>query len=342
MGKTSAVDPTPRPAVPGTSTSSSSRQVRRRSPRRWGIDGPLDAAETIGWQVDMYDAELNPSNYHAAGAASDRCRRRRDPARCHRLPSGRGPVHSTKHERPGSRSSGQARSTATTLTAEAPTKACIQPRVTTSVRWPRARPRSPAATAPTRRATSSPSPTTRAKILALQDPEFTTLYYTYDGFQEANQKQSHGSKIVERARGHDRRLRERGTLVTKIQAELLRHPDVDWIKSRFTFATTLGIVPALGGQPGRHRRHGRRGARAPSSTWCREGKTTAVNIFPTEWFGVGFDRHAQQRLPRRATGRERGRVDADRPARTSGRPRARPRSQTDYTAQYRKAWGTTG
>ncbi len=72
----------------------------------------------------------------------------------------------------------------------------------------------------------------RARIIMVTDPEFTTLYYTDQGFEKVIAK-SGGSKIVSKLEltiddfvGNQ--------LVAKIQAELLRHPEATWIRSPYT------------------------------------------------------------------------------------------------------------
>jgi len=71
-------------------------------------------------------------------------------------------------------------------------------------------------------------------------------------------------------------------LVPKIQAELLRHPEADWIRSPYTYATTLGIVPALGTRSGDIRVMGNEGFE-PELDLIRTGKVTAVNVFFSDW-----------------------------------------------------------
>ena len=95
----------------------------------------------------------------------------------------------------------------------------------------------------------------RARIIMVSDPEFTTLYYTDQGFEKVIAK-SGGSKIVSKL---ELTINDfvGNQLVAKIQAELLRHPEATWIRSPYTYATTLGIVPALGSQTGQARRDGR-------------------------------------------------------------------------------------
>src|SRR5581483_908483 len=82
-----------------------------------------------------------------------------------------------------------------------------------------------------------------AKIIALQDNEFTVLYWTLQGFQ--NQiNASHGSTIVDTVNFTAADL-VNGNAKAAIQAALLNHPDATWVKSPYSSATTLALVPAL-------------------------------------------------------------------------------------------------
>ncbi|HEX5586498.1 MAG TPA: hypothetical protein VFZ17_04270, partial [Acidimicrobiia bacterium] len=62
QGRSTAVDPTPRPAVPGKHIVVISAG-QASSTAKVGVDAAVDAAKAIGWQVDVYDAQLNPANY---------------------------------------------------------------------------------------------------------------------------------------------------------------------------------------------------------------------------------------------------------------------------------------
>ena len=42
-----------------------------------------------------------------------------------------------------------------------------------------------------------------------------------------------------------------GQIVSKIQAEITKHPEADWIKSPYTYVTTLGVAQALGTNAGK-------------------------------------------------------------------------------------------
>ena len=122
----------------------------------------------------------------------------------------------------------------------------------------------------------------QAKIIVVSDPEFTTLYYTDRGFEKTIER-SGGAEIVSTLEVTTADF-VNNQLVPKIQAELLRHPEADWIKSPYTYATTLGVVPALGSRVGSIDVMGAEGHEAELDL-LREGKITAVNIFSSEWLG---------------------------------------------------------
>jgi ribose transport system substrate-binding protein len=121
-----------------------------------------------------------------------------------------------------------------------------------------------------------------AKVILLTDPEFTTLRYTDRGFTKTI-RQSKGSKIVSRLEITTADFTN-GKLVPKIQAELVKHPEATWIRSPYTYVTTLGIVPALGTRAGSIDIMGGEGSQDELDI-LRAGKITAVNIFPAAWEG---------------------------------------------------------
>ena len=79
----------------------------------------------------------------------------------------------------------------------------------------------------------------RARIIMISDPEFITLVYTDQGFERTIAK-SGGSKIVSKLEIAAADFGVGADLVAKIQAELLSHPEATWIRSPYTYATTLG------------------------------------------------------------------------------------------------------
>jgi ribose transport system substrate-binding protein len=86
----------------------------------------------------------------------------------------------------------------------------------------------------------------KARVLVLNDPEFTVLNYTAAGFDDQI-AHSGGSKVVATLNFLAADLGSK--LQQEIQAELLKYPSINWIKSPYTYATELGVVPALASQP---------------------------------------------------------------------------------------------
>ena len=86
----------------------------------------------------------------------------------------------------------------------------------------------------------------KARVLVLNDLEATVLKYTGAGFADQI-AHSGGSKVVATLNFLAADLGPK--LQQEIQAELLQHPDITWIKSPYTYATILGVVPALSAYP---------------------------------------------------------------------------------------------
>ena len=177
----------------------------------------------------------------------------------------------------------------------------------------------------------------RARIIMVTDPEFTTLHYTDQGFEKVI-AQSGGSKIVSKL---ELTISDfAGTqLIAKIQAELLNHPEATWIRSPYTYATTLGIVPALGSQTGTIDVMGGEG-HEPELDLLRDGKITAVNIFASDWEGwaaIDTMNSVFRKTPPADSGLGWVMADAQHNVPASGPfdPRI------DYRSQYRRAWAVT-
>jgi ribose transport system substrate-binding protein len=325
------VDPTPRRAVPGkhvvivsAGQASISAQI--------GVNAAVDAARAIGWRVEVYDAKLDPANYAplvrqaiAAGvdgiflAAID-CQAVQAPlaeARAAGIaviglgsydcndPHGggakRGLFSAAINFGPGVKSAG---AFSAAYGADQANYTIMKSK-------------------------------NQARIIVLQDPEFTTLYYTYQGFKRTIDR-SHGSKIVSTL---EITLADftNNQVKPKIQAELLRHPEANWIKSPFTYATTLGIVPALGANDRHIAVMGGEGFE-PELDLIREGKITAVNIYLSPWVawaGVDTMNSVFRHEPPRASGV--GWVLADQTHNVPASGEYEP--AIDYQAQYRKVWG---
>ena len=122
----------------------------------------------------------------------------------------------------------------------------------------------------------------KAKIIAIQDPEFTVLYWTLKGFSDTIEA-SGGAEIVSTLEVTVADL-SNGQIVPKIQAEIVKHPEATWIKSPYTYVTTIGIAPALGANPNKLKVMGSEGF-ADELDLIRDGKITAANIISSEWVG---------------------------------------------------------
>ena len=121
-----------------------------------------------------------------------------------------------------------------------------------------------------------------AKIIAVQDPEFTVLYWTYKGFADKI-KASGGSKIIDTVDITQSDLVQ-GTCVNKIQSAVLDHPDATWIKSPYTYATTLCVVPALKNNSNHVSVMGGEGFHDEIDL-IRQSKVTATNAISSTWSG---------------------------------------------------------
>jgi ribose transport system substrate-binding protein len=122
----------------------------------------------------------------------------------------------------------------------------------------------------------------KAKIIAIQDPEFTVLYYTLKGFDQTIAA-SHGSQVIATLDITQEDLVD-GNIVPKIRAEIERYPQATWIKSPFTYATTLGVVPALGTNPTHISVMGGEGFHDELDD-IRSGKIVATNAISSNWTG---------------------------------------------------------
>jgi len=122
----------------------------------------------------------------------------------------------------------------------------------------------------------------KAKIIAIQDPEFTVLYWTLKGFTDTIEA-SGGAQVVSTLEVTVADL-SNGQIVPKIQAEILKHPEATWIKSPYTYVTTIGVAAALGANANKIKVMGGEGF-ADELDLIRSGKITAANIISSEWVG---------------------------------------------------------
>jgi len=175
-----------------------------------------------------------------------------------------------------------------------------------------------------------------AKIIEIVAPEFTVLNYTHDGFKEKID-QSGGAEIVSTLEGFQQDIIN-GQLAPKIQAELLKHPEATWVKSPFTFVTTMGVAPSLGPQAGKLKVMGGEGF-VEELTLIHEGKVTAVNVISSEWNGwaaVDTLNSVFRKEQPADSGIGWTMVDKDHGLPAQGEAFEPP---IDFRAAYRKAWG---
>jgi len=175
-----------------------------------------------------------------------------------------------------------------------------------------------------------------AKVLLVTDPEFTTLHYIDQGFRRTVAR-SH-TKIADTLEITAADFTN-GQLVPKIQAALLQHPEVDWIRSPYSFATTLGVIPALGPRAGSMDVMGGEGYE-PEIDLLRAGKLTAANVVSADWESwAAID--ALNSTFRHEAPPDSGfgwiMVDHDHNLPASGTPVP----SFDYRAAFEKAWGVS-
>ena len=190
-GTNRPVDATPRAAVPGkhvvvisAGQASISAEV--------GVDAAVEAAKAIGWQVEVYDAALNPANYaplvrQAIAAKADGiilgaidCQSVEAPlreARDANIAVIGGGAFDCNDPHGGNAKEG-----------------LFSAQINYGARVKNAGSFAEAYGADQANYIVSKS-RNRAKILVLNDPEFTTLYYTNRGFKQVIE-QSQGSKIA--------------------------------------------------------------------------------------------------------------------------------------------------
>ncbi|MGH9016744.1 MAG: sugar ABC transporter substrate-binding protein [Acidimicrobiales bacterium] len=177
----------------------------------------------------------------------------------------------------------------------------------------------------------------KAKIIAVQDPEFTVLYYTLKGFDDTIAA-SHGSQVIATLDITQEDLVD-GQIVPKIKAELEKYPQATWIKSPFTYATTLGIVPALGTNPGHISVMGGEGFHDEMDD-IREGKIVATNAISSNWTGwAAVDTLNSIFLHQKPVDSGIGWTLVDAHHNLPSDPNADYEPPINYKAEYMKAWG---
>ncbi|HTT85857.1 MAG TPA: hypothetical protein VMF60_00695, partial [Acidimicrobiales bacterium] len=176
-----------------------------------------------------------------------------------------------------------------------------------------------------------------AQIITVQDPEFTVLYYTLKGFDDTVAA-SHGSKVIANLNITQEDLVD-GQIVPKIQAEIERYPDATWIKSPFTYATTLGIVPALGTNANHIQVMGGEGFHDELDD-IRSGKITATNAISSNWTGwAAVDTLNSIFLHQKPVDSGIGWTLVDATHNLPSDANADYEPPINYQAEYKKAWG---
>jgi ribose transport system substrate-binding protein len=122
----------------------------------------------------------------------------------------------------------------------------------------------------------------KAKVIYFNDPEVTVLNYTGKGFLEEIAKCAE-CKVVAKIDFVGAELGP--NLQSKVTSALLQHPEANAVKSPFTAATLLGIAPAVvqSGKASKLYVMGGEGF-APELDLLRAGQgVSAVNIAPSDW-----------------------------------------------------------
>jgi ribose transport system substrate-binding protein len=178
-----------------------------------------------------------------------------------------------------------------------------------------------------------------ARVVLFNDLEFTVLHYTAKGFTDELAKCA-DCKVVDEV---DFKAAELGpTLQQKAASALLQHPEANAVKIPYTAATLLGIAGAIGASSNAANLYVMGGEGfAPELDLIRQGKgVSAVNIIASDWVGWAsvdslnsvFD--GQQPVDSGI-----GWALADR---THNLPAAGPYVPgIDFKSAYKKAWGVS-
>jgi ribose transport system substrate-binding protein len=178
----------------------------------------------------------------------------------------------------------------------------------------------------------------KARVLVLNDPEFTVLKYTAAGFDDQI-AHSGGSKVVATVDFLSADL-SNGTLPALIQKALLKYPTVNWIKSPYTYATELGVVPAISSLPkGKYSVMGGEGF-TPELQEIQQGTITAAMAISSQWVGwatIDSLNSVFTHKPVYPSGIGWELVDATHNLPTGTNPSVVPKE--NFIAAYEKAWG---
>ena len=331
QGTNRNVDPTPRPAAKGKHIvviSAGQASISSQVPS----DGAVAAAKAAGWSVDLYDAKLSPANYGplvrqaiAAGAdgiildAID-CQAAQQPLQEAKA-KGIALVPMYAFDCTDAHAGAAPQGVYSAITSYGAAGADIDA-FTESYGADQAN-------------YIIAASQNKAKIIAIQDPEFTVLYYTLEGFKKQIEG-SNGSQIVDTLEITASDVLG-GKLVPKIQAELLKHPEATWIKSPYTYVTTLGIAPSLGANANHLSVMGGEGF-APELDLIRQGKITAANVISSEWTGwAAIDTMNSVFLKQAPVDSGIGWTITDKDHNLPASGEFTP--PVDFKAQYKKAWG---
>lgn len=334
QGTSSNVDPTSRPAAKNKSVIIISAAQETKSSEIPAL-GAQEAAQAMGWKAQIYDAKLNPSNYaplvrQAIAAHPDAivldaidCDTVEQPLQEAKAAGiAVAPIYAFDCNDP--HAGGAKQSLFSAVTSYGPEHPNIDA-FTESYGADQAN----YIIAKSHNA---------AKIIAIQDNEFTVLYWTLKGFE--NQiNASNGSKIVDTVNITAADLLN-GNAKAAIQAALLNHPEATWIKSPYSSATTLALVPALQNYQGHIDVMGGEGF-SDEIDYIRSGQVTATNAISSTWSGwAAIDSLNSYFLHQKPVKSGIGWtiVDADHNLPPAGQDWTPP---IDYKAQYKKAWGVS-
>jgi ribose transport system substrate-binding protein len=127
--------------------------------------------------------------------------------------------------------------------------------------------------------------------------------------------------------------------VPKIQAEIQRYPTATWIKSPYTYATTVGIVPALGTNPNHISVMGGEGFYNELDD-ISSGKITATNAISSDWTGwAAVDTLNSIFNHTKPVDSGIGWTLVDASHNLPSNPMANYEPPIPYQAEYEKAWG---
>lgn len=124
----------------------------------------------------------------------------------------------------------------------------------------------------------------KAKVIAFNDPEITVLNYTAQGFLDEIAKCG-GCQVVDKV---DFTGAELGpALQQKVSTALLQHPEANAVKSPFTAASLLGISPAVvqAGRTAGIYVMGGEGFQPELDLLRNDHGINAVNLTPSDWTG---------------------------------------------------------